>query len=402
MGLFFYPIIFISIKLMIKLAKLVLENGTIFSGIPFGMEGETIGEVCFNTGMTGYQEILTDPSYCGQLVTMTYPHIGNYGVNSEDIESNKIQVGGFIVREENVVPSNFRSTKSLGEYLRDQKIVGIQEIDTRMLTRILRNEGSMNGIISTIDLDDNSLLQKVKAAPSMHGLDLAKLVSTNKKYKWESVKPNKDLKTSIKANGQNIKTNYKIAVIDFGIKHNILRLLESYAYDITVFPANVTANEILEFCPDGVFLSNGPGDPAAVTYGIKTVADLLGKKPIFGICLGHQILALALGASTYKLKFGHRGCNHPVKNIDTGIVEITSQNHGFSVDIDSLPKDVIVTHTSLNDQTVEGMRCVTVPAFSVQYHPESSPGPHDSLYLFEEFMMLIKESQRHEYIEKIK
>ncbi|MDP6134512.1 MAG: glutamine-hydrolyzing carbamoyl-phosphate synthase small subunit, partial [Candidatus Marinimicrobia bacterium] len=306
---------------MTKSAKLILENGTIFSGISFGAEGETIGEVCFNTGMTGYQEILTDPSYCGQLITMTYPHIGNYGVNEEDVESNKIHAAGFIVREENVVPSNFRSTQSLGEYLRAQKIVGIQKIDTRMLTRILRDEGAMNGIISTVDLDDDSLLQKVKMTPSMDGLDLARVVTCDKSYKWS-------------------KGKHKIAAIDFGIKHNILRLLESHGCEVTVFPATTTAADILKIKPDGIFLSNGPGDPAAVTYGIKTVKELLGKKTIFGICLGHQILALALGAKTYKLKFGHRGCNHPVRNEATGVVEITSQNHGFAVDANSLSENM--------------------------------------------------------------
>ena len=359
---------------MTKSAKLILENGTIFSGISFGAEGETIGEVCFNTGMTGYQEILTDPSYCGQLITMTYPHIGNYGVNEEDVESNKIHAAGFIVREENVVPSNYRSTQSLGEYLRAQKIVGIQKIDTRMLTRILRDEGAMNGIISTVDLDDDSLLQKVKTAPSMDGLDLAKVVTCDKSYKWS-------------------KGKHKIAAIDFGIKHNILRLLESHGCDVTVFPATASVTEILNINPDGIFLSNGPGDPAAVTYGIKTVKELLGKKPLFGICLGHQILALALGAKTYKLKFGHRGCNHPVKNLKTGGVEITSQNHGFAVDADSLSENMEVTHLSLNDQTVEGLKCTNVQAFSVQYHPESSPGPHDSRYLFQNFIDMMTEKE---------
>ena len=359
---------------MTKSAKLILENGTIFSGISFGAEGETIGEVCFNTGMTGYQEILTDPSYCGQLITMTYPHIGNYGVNEEDVESNKIHAAGFIVREENVVPSNFRSTQSLGEYLRAQKIVGIQKIDTRMLTRILRDEGAMNGIISTVDLDDDSLLQKVKMTPSMDGLDLARVVTCDKSYKWS-------------------KGKHKIAAIDFGIKHNILRLLESHGCEVTVFPATTTAADILKIKPDGIFLSNGPGDPAAVTYGIKTVKELLGKKTIFGICLGHQILALALGAKTYKLKFGHRGCNHPVKNVETGVVEITSQNHGFAVDANSLSENMEVTHLSLNDQTIEGLKCTNVQAFSVQYHPESSPGPHDSRYLFQNFIDMMTEKE---------
>jgi len=361
--------------------KLVLENGTVFSGVSFGAEGETIGEVCFNTGMTGYQEILTDPSYCGQLITMTYPHIGNYGVDPEDVESNKVQAAGFIVREENVVPSNFRSTQSLGDYLKDQKVVGIQGIDTRMLTRIIRDEGAMNGIISSVDLDENSLLKKVKATPSMTGMDLAKVVTTPNSYDWRMEKEERRKEVA----------RFKIGAIDFGIKHNILRLLESHGCEVTVFPATATATEILRINPDGIFLSNGPGDPAAVTYGIETVKSLLGKKPIFGICLGHQILALALGADTYNLKFGHRGCNHPVKNLETGKVEITSQNHGFAVDPETIPKNVVITHNSLNDQTVEGLKCTDVPAFSVQYHPESSPGPHDSRYLFEEFIKLMSE-----------
>ena len=364
-----------------KPVKLVLENGTVFSGVSFGAEGEAIGEVCFNTGMTGYQEILTDPSYCGQLITMTYPHIGNYGVNLEDMESTKIHAAGFIVREENVVPSNFRSTQSLGDYLREQTIVGIQEIDTRMLTRIIRDEGAMNGIISSVDLDENYLLKKVKAAPSMTGMDLAKVVTTPNRYDWRMEKGERREEVA----------RFKIGAIDFGIKHNILRLLESHGCEVTVFPATATATEILKINPDGIFLSNGPGDPAAVTYGIETVKSLLGKKPIFGICLGHQILALALGADTYKLKFGHRGCNHPVKNLETGKVEITSQNHGFAVDTETIPKNVVITHNSLNDQTVEGLKCTDVPAFSVQYHPESSPGPHDSRYLFEEFIKLMSE-----------
>ena len=386
---------------MYKTSKLVLENGTAFTGITFGAEGETIGEVCFNTGMTGYQEILTDPSYCGQLITMTYPHIGNYGVNPEDGESNKIQAAGFIVREETVFPSNFRSTQSLGDYLREQKIVGIQNIDTRMLTRIIRVEGAMNGIISTTDLNEKSLFKKVKAAPSMNGMDLAKVVSTKKSYVWG--KENRRHGTGVRSNGalqEKITDSlpltshsFRVAVIDYGIKYNILRLLESHGCSITVFPATATASEILKINPDGIFLSNGPGDPAAVTYAIETVKELLGKKSIFGICLGHQILALALGATTYKLKFGHRGCNHPVKNIETGKVEITSQNHGFAVDPETLQNNVKVTHTSMNDETIEGLRCTNVSAFSVQYHPESSPGPHDSRYLFEEFIKLMSEKE---------
>jgi len=357
---------------MNKKACLILENGTVFSGTAFGAEGETIGEVCFNTGMTGYQEILTDPSYCGQLITMTYPHIGNYGINLEDIESAKIQAAGFIVREENILPSNFRSTQSLGDYLRSQNVVGIQNIDTRMLTRIIRDEGAMNGIISTTDLNKNSLIKKVKAAPSMDGRDLATIVTCSDSYEWGKQ-----------------SHQHKIAALDFGIKLNILRLLEFHGCNITVFPAKTSANEILAFNPDGIFLSNGPGDPAAITYGIKTVKNLLGRKPIFGICLGHQILALALGGSTYKLKFGHRGCNHPVLNLQNNIVEITSQNHGFAVDPESLPENIEITHTSLNDHTVEGLRCGDLSAFSVQYHPESSPGPHDSRYLFEKFIHMM-------------
>ena len=330
--------------------------------------------------MTGYQEILTDPSYFGQLITMTYPHIGNYGVNQDDIESAKVHAAGFIVREENVVPSNYRSTQSLGKYLRDQKIVGIQNIDTRMLTRIIREEGAMNGVISSIDLDDDSLFKKVKNAPSMCGLDLAKEVTCKRKYIWDD------------KNIINISSNYKIAAIDFGIKYSILRLLKAFGCHITVFPATTTATEILDFNPDGVFLSNGPGDPSAVTYGVETVKNLLGIKPIYGICLGHQILSLALGAKTYKLKFGHRGCNHPVKNIITKKIEITSQNHGFSVDINSLSKNIEITHISLNDHTLEGLKCEDALAFSVQYHPESSPGPHDSRYLFEQFIDLMEDS----------
>ena len=375
---------------MIKPAKLVLENGTVFVGTTFGAEGETIGEVCFNTSMTGYQEILTDPSYCRQLVTMTYPHIGNYGINPEDCESNKIQVAGLIVREENVIPSNFRATKSLGDYLFEEKIVGIQEIDTRMLTRIIRDEGAMNGIISSVDLNETTLLNKVIIAPSMNGLDLAKIVSTKKKYLWENRK-----KKETQNNGTDPPSPtshlYRIAAIDFGIKHNILRQLETNGCDIMVFPGDTTADEIMDYNPNGIFLSNGPGDPEAVTYAIEMVRKLLGKTPIFGICLGHQILALAMGAKTYKLKFGHRGCNHPVKNLRTNRVEITSQNHGFSVDPDSLPSKVEVTHISLNDNTLEGLCSKDISAFSVQYHPESSPGPHDSRYLFREFINMMSE-----------
>jgi len=352
-------------------AILLLADGRIFEGRSFGYQGETVGEVCFNTGMTGYQEILTDPSYCKQIVTMTSPHIGNYGINEEDIESENIQVAGFVIKEETMTPSNWRSTQSLGEYLKKNKIVGIKEIDTRSLTRHIRDKGAMNGIISCDDLDIQNLDKKLKKFPDMNGLDLAKDVTTQKKYKWPG------------------KGRYKVAVIDFGIKKNILRLLSDAGCELTVFPASIKAEDILSFEPDGVFLSNGPGDPLAVTYGIETVKKLLGKVPLFGICLGHQILALALGASTFKLKFGHRGINHPVRNNEKNTVEITSQNHGFAVDLDSLPPNVISTHINLNDNTSGGIRCTDIPAFSVQYHPESSPGPHDSRYLFNQFIEMM-------------
>ena len=358
-----------------KKAILLLEDGRVFNGFSFGHIGETTGEVCFNTGMSGYQEILTDPSYCKQIVTMTSPHIGNYGINSEDIESNNIQVSGFVIKEETEIPSNWRSELSVGDYLDDQKIVGIQNIDTRALTRHIRDNGAMNGIISSIDVDTKSLKSKLNKIPSMEGLDLAKVVTTKKNYKWS-----KDSKP------------YKVAAIDYVKKINILRLQDKHDCEVTVFPADISADEIIKFDPDGVFLSNGPGDPSAVTYGIKMVKSLLGKKPIFGICLGHQILALALGAKTFKLKFGHRGINHPVRNNETGIIEITSQNHGFAVDLDSLPDNVESTHINLNDNTSEGIKCKDIPAFSVQYHPESSPGPHDSRYLFKQFIDMMKKN----------
>ena len=352
-------------------AVLLLDDGKLFKGTTFGATGQSIGEVCFNTGMTGYQEILTDPSYAKQIVTMTAPHIGNYGVNSEDIESEKIQISGFVIKEESTFPSSWRSEMSLGDYLRKQNIVGIKNIDTRALTRHLRDNGAMNGIISSIKDNKNKLTSKLKSSPSMTGLDLAKIVSTKNIYDWSD------------------KGEYRVAAIDFGIKKNILRLLEEFNCQVTVFPANATAKDILSFDPDGVFLSNGPGDPAAVEYGIETVKQILGEKPIFGICLGHQILAIALGAKTFKLKFGHRGINHPVKNMVEKTIEITSQNHGFAVDLESLPKNVISTHINLNDNTSAGIESIDYPAFSVQYHPESSPGPHDSRYLFKKFIRMM-------------
>tara|TARA_B100000686_G_scaffold295743_1_gene326848 strand:- start:37 stop:1128 length:1092 start_codon:yes stop_codon:yes gene_type:complete len=357
---------------------LLLEDGRWFEGSSFGFQGETIGEVCFNTGMTGYQEILTDPSYCKQIVIMTAPHIGNYGINSKDIESYSIQVAGFVIKEESLSVSNWRSTITIGEYLKEEKIVGIKGIDTRALASHIRDYGAMNGIISTASHSIETLMKKLKSTPNMVGLDLVKKVTCKEKYTWAEHKPEQ----------------LSVAVIDFGIKHNMLRLLKDYGCNITIFPANISASDLIDFCPDGVFLSNGPGDPAAVSYAIETVQSLIGKIPIFGICLGHQILALALGAKTFKLKFGHRGLNHPVKNIDTGVIEITSQNHGFAVDLDSLPKNVVSTHINLNDNTSAGLRCDENFAFSVQYHPESSPGPHDSRYLFKDFISLMKNAKK--------
>ena len=352
-------------------AILMLEDGTTFSGKSFGAIGKTLGEVCFNTGITGYQEILTDPSYAKQIVTMTAPHIGNYGVNSEDIESSKIQASGFVIKEESIIPSNWRSQVSIGDYLQNENIVGIKNIDTRSLTIHLRNHGAMNGIISSESIDDGLLRKELINHPSMTGQDLTKVVSTREMYKFSE------------------QGKYKVAVLDFGVKRNILKILKKLDCQISVFPANTSSKKILGINPDGIFLSNGPGDPAAVSYAITTVKEILGNKPMFGICLGHQILALALGAKTFKLKFGHRGINHPVKNLITNEVEITSQNHGFAVDNKSLPNNIIETHVNLNDNTNAGLESIDSFAFSVQYHPESSPGPHDSRYLFKKFIEMM-------------
>lgn len=353
---------------MKKPAILLLENGHHFKGFSFGATGTTGGEVCFNTSMTGYQEILTDPSYCGQIVNMTSPQIGNYGVNPEDIESHRIQVQGFIVRDASPIHSNYRATQGLDDYLSQAGIVGIQGIDTRALTRIIRDKGAMNGIISSETLDLPTLKNALLKVPSIAGQDLVKQVTCSKPWNWSRE-----------------SKSYRVVALDFGIKLNILRQLAENDCDITILPADTPADEILMLDPDGIFLSNGPGDPEPVHYAIETVKQLIGQKPIFGICLGHQILSLALGAKTYKLKFGHRGGNHPVKNQLNGKVEITSQNHGFAVDSATLPETLEITHINLNDNTLEGIRCTHIPAFSVQYHPEASPGPHDSRYLFKEF-----------------
>lgn len=370
-------------------AKLVLENGLIFDGISFGAEGETYGEVVFNTSLTGYQEILTDPSYCGQIVTMTYPMIGNYGVNLEDFESERPFVRGFIVKEYFDNYSNWRANESLAEYLKRNNIIGIQGIDTRMLTRVIRDEGAMRGVISTVDIDEDSLRKKVLASPKMKGLDLANEVTTKSLYNWNE-KSNSPL--SLKSNFSiDESERYNVVVYDYGIKRNILRRLAYYGCNLTVVSAKTNWKDVLELNPDGIFLSNGPGDPEPVTYAIENIKQLIGKKPIFGICLGHQLLGLALGGKTYKLKFGHRGGNHPVKNLLTNTIEITSQNHGFAVDLDSFSSDMELTHINLNDNTVEGFRHKSIPLFSVQYHPEASPGPHDSDYLFHDFIEMMRQ-----------
>ena len=354
-------------------AILFLEDGLFFKGKSLGSLGETSGEVCFNTGMTGYQEILTDPSYAKQMIVMCSPHIGNYGTNESDVESSNIYASGFIIKNESLYPSNWRSSSSLEEFLKSNKVVGIQDIDTRALTIHIRNNGSMKGIISTNDFDIDSLAKKIKDIPSMEGLDLAKEVSRKEK-------------TTL-CSGDNPK--YKIAAIDYGMKSNIYDILLEKNAEVTIFPASVTAEEVLKYNPDGIFLSNGPGDPSAVSYGIEAVKKLLGTKPIFGICLGHQILALALEAKTFKMKFGHRGINQPVKNLKTNKIEITSQNHGFAVSNDSLASNIIVTHTHLNDNTIAGIECEDMKAYSVQYHPEASPGPHDSRYVFKKFFNMM-------------
>jgi len=355
---------------------LALEDGTLFEGEGFGAAGESLGEIVFNTSLTGYQEVLTDPSYCSQIVTMTYPLIGNYGINDKDVESAKVQVAGFVVKEACPYPSNFTSQKTLGEYLKENNIVAISGVDTRKLTRHIRVIGAMKAIIWSGDKVPTDLVAKAKAWPGLVGVDIVKNVTCKKPYEWDP------------AGGAN---TYNVVAYDFGIKYNILRILRSLGCKVTVVPASTTAKEVLAYNPDGIFLSNGPGDPAAVTYAIDAIRQLLGKKPIFGICLGHQLSGLALGAKTYKLKFGHRGGNHPVKNLVDGSIAITSQNHGFCVDIESLAaRNVKMTHLNLNDNTCEGLSDEANNLFSVQYHPEASPGPHDSGYLFEQFIEKMK------------
>jgi carbamoyl-phosphate synthase small subunit len=363
-------------------AILALEDGTVFEGRSFGRAGEVTGEVVFNTAMTGYQEVLTDPSYAGQIVTMTYPHIGNYGVNPEDVESARPQVAGFIVREASTMASSWRASGELHRYLDEHGIVGLSEIDTRALTRHLRTHGAKRGIISTVSAGGAGLVERARASRSMIGLDLAREVTCAEPREF----------ASSGGQGSGLDTRpFRVVAYDFGMKQNIVRSLAAAGCEVTVVPATTSAAEALAFSPDGVFLSNGPGDPEPCTYAIEATKALMEKLPVFGICLGHQILGLACGGKTYKLKFGHRGANHPVKNLATGHIEITSQNHGFSVDRALFEKpEFIQTHVNLNDGTVEGFRHRELPVISVQYHPEASPGPHDSHYLFQEFVGLMR------------
>jgi len=410
----------------VKPAVLALADGTVFKGTALGAPGETVGEVVFNTAMTGYQEVLTDPSYRGQMVTMTYPHIGNYGINPEDVESARPWLAGFIVKEACPYPSNWRSRLTLDEYLRQHGIVGIQGIDTRALTTHLRDHGSQQGVISHADLDPKRVVRKAREAPSILGRDLVKEVTCAKPYKWmeDSGKwkvgaggaspdgaPSRQMGSGgalasgapfhrMGTGGTN--GHFKVVAYDFGIKYNILRRLVDEGFEVTVVPASTTADAALALNPDGIFLSNGPGDPEGVPYAVEAVRMLFGKRPIFGICLGHQIIGLALGLQTYKLKFGHHGANHPVLDLETRKVEITSQNHNFAVrggeasGAGAKPAPwttaygrVQLTHVSLNDDAVEGLRCLDLPAYSVQYHPEASPGPHDARYLFHRFTDLM-------------
>ena len=372
-------------------AILALEDGTWYRGTAAGAGGETGGEVVFNTSMTGYQEVLTDPSYAGQIVTMTCPEIGNYGVSADDVESAAPKVAGFIVREESPVASNWRAQGTLRDYLTANHIVAIADIDTRALTRRLRSAGVMRGVIATgSGLDAAALVEHAHAVPSMEGSDLVRAVTAARAFDW----PQEDPGEFGVVPGRRPKRRLKIAAYDFGMKRNILRRLSAHGCDVRVYPAATPASELLAAGPDGVFLSNGPGDPAPLTYAIENAKRLVDANvPVFGICLGHQILGLAMGGKTFKLKFGHRGANHPVKKLRTGQIEITSQNHGFAVDPASLPGDVEVTHLNLYDGTVEGLRHRSRPVFCVQYHPEASPGPHDADYLFDDFITLIEEAK---------
>jgi carbamoyl-phosphate synthase small subunit len=386
-------------------AVLALSDGKIFEGTSFGAEGEASGEVVFNTSITGYQEILTDPSYKGQIVNMTYPLIGNYGICEKDYESIQPYLGGFVVREYSVYPSNWRSCMSLGEFLKSKEIIGIQGIDTRALTKHIRDYGEQQGVISTVDKDYQSLISKAKRLPGLAGKDLVKEVTCQKPYKWEEREftlgaKNGNGQPSDKQHQEKDGKRFRVIVYDCGVKYNILRKLKSHNCDVTVVPADMKADEVLSLNPDGIVVSNGPGDPAAVPYMLENTSNIIGEKPVLGICLGLQIIALALGYKTYKLKFGHHGGNQPVMDLSTKKVEITAQNHCFAVDGESLRNGqsnefgrVEITHTNLNDKSVEGLRCLDVPVFAVQYHPEASPGPHDAGYIFNEFVKMMEISK---------
>jgi carbamoyl-phosphate synthase small subunit len=380
-------------------AILALEDGKYFEGKAFGAAGTRVGEICFNTSMTGYQEVLTDPSYRGQIVAMTYPLIGNYGTNSLDQESISPHVRGFVIEELSEIPSNWRSELSLGEYLQKWDIPGVQGIDTRALTRHLRTRGTMKACLTTEKISREEAIRYAITGEGVVGMDYVREVSTREFYHWD---PTDELskpwsivngREAMRTQPQLPPIRFRVAAYDYGIKQNSLRLLRQKGFGVTVVPASATAEEVLALNPDGIFLSNGPGDPAALPYAHESVRDLIGKKPIFGICLGHQVIGFAFGGSTFKLKFGHRGANQPVKDLRSGKVAITSQNHGFAVDPDSLPPEIQVTHVNLNDGTVEGMQHKELPIFSVQYHPEAAPGPHDASYFFTQFAELIEKNR---------